>query len=285
MGQYIGLFLLSIAVAAGVYAISHTGDIGKLKYSFPLAVGPAPRGTFFGVPEKNKAHENALRETAAPTSFYQSYFSARPAVRIASLNLATSFQSYAELILDTNLDRNQKIDITGWTIRSRGGSFIIPRAQKVYSFGGAENDIILNAWDRVYFYSGRGPKGNFRLNKCTGYLEDASPFTPSIPKTCSYISRSDMNNFSSSCQQYILSLRACEMPSANPPVPIEDSACRDFLRNLNYVGCVSQHQNDSDFSDNQWWVWMDDQMSIFNPSYDKIQLLDSTGKIVDEYIY
>lgn len=285
MHQYIGLFLLFLVIAAGIYAFSHTGDIAKLKYPFPVSVRPAPRGNFFGVPEKNKAREDTLRESAASTSFYEPYFSSSPKARIASLQFPDSFRPYIELILNVDLAQGEKLDITGWTIRSKNGSFAIPRAQKVYSFGGVESDIVLNSFDKVYLYSGRGLKGNFQLNKCTGYLEDSSPFTPSVPRGCAYISRSDVETFSGPCQQYALSLNSCEIPSANPPVPIEDLACREFLRNLNYVGCVVKHRNDSDFFDDEWRVWMDNQMDIFDPAYDRIQLLDLKGNIVDEYVY
>lgn len=277
--------MICLAVAAGIYALSHSGDISKLKYNFPLAVAPNKAGTFFGVPVTNKAHEDTLRETAVPNSFYQSYFSGRPKVKIASLQFPSEFHPYTELVLGADLAQDEKIDISGWTVRGRQGAFTIPRAQKVYSFSGQESDIILAPWDQVHIYSGFGAKGNFQLTKCMGYLEDAAPFIPSVPRDCPYISRSEVDRFSGPCQQYALSLRVCEIPSDNPPVPVEDSVCREFLRNLNYNGCIAQHRNDPDFFENDWRVWVNNQMNFFDPVYDKVQLLDLKGNIVDEYIY
>ena len=61
---------------------------------------------------------------------------------------------------------------------------------------------------------------------------------------------------------------------ANPPVPFDDNACHEFLRKLNYVGCVEKYGTDKDFLSRDWMVWMGDQMNIFDFVHDKVQLLD-----------
>jgi hypothetical protein len=281
--SYIGLFLLSLAVAAGVYLGGHGAD--ALRLPFPVSVKSnsasyASGNSQAGVPVHSSEYYSAsfyYQEDSAATS--------RPAVRIYSLKFPSDSQPFTELALEADWGRNQTVNITGWTVRTQRGDFRIPQAQLIYEFGGQNQDIILKSGDIVKIYSGRGPKGNFRLNKCTGYLEDAAPFTPSLPRSCPYISYSEVKNYSQPCQDYLLSLNACQHPLANPPVPTEDAACFDFLKKLNYNSCVAERRNDEDFLDNEWRIWVDNQMDFLNSSHDRVQLLNKEGRIVDEYIY
>lgn len=266
MSQYIGLILLIIAAAAGLYLVTHKGEISMLRIEVPELVRPQPISPSLldgGVPPS--AGEAAVVEKQKPARI--------------------SYASQTGLRLSANVGRNETANITGWFVKSNSGSFTIPQAQEVYSFGGKQGDIILRSGDWAYFYPGRGPKGNFRLNKCLGYIEDLAPFAPSLPKNCPLISRSEISGFSAACQDYLLSLRSCENPSANPPVSITDSACHSFLSKLNYVGCVEKYKNDSDFLTREWWVWAENRLNIFDPVHDKIQLINKAGEVVDEYIY
>lgn len=276
MSQYIGLILLIMAVAAGIYLASNTDDLLRLKLEVPEIVRPK----LVSLPSTGIGEG-----TPAAESNQLPLLENKKLVRINSLRRPTNFNNYLELVLASNLSNNETLDITGWTIKSNSSSFNIPKAQAVYSFGGGEGDVVLNRGDLVYLYSGRGAKGNFRLNKCLGYIEDIASFTPSLPRSCPYIKRSDITYLSGKCQDYLLSLRACENPVANPPVEITDSACHDFLRKLNYVGCVEKYQNNPDFLENEWRLWLGDQISIFDPLHDRVQLLDRFGKMVDEYVY
>ena len=274
--QFLGLILLIAAVAAGVYLVNNYADLLNLRIEVPVTVRPVAIPT------------TGLGSQPAPIPVFNETlpsFTSGKALRITSVRQPNSFNPFLEVVLSSSLNRGETIDITGWTVKSNKGSFRIPQAQEVYSFGGAIGDINLRYGDRLYFYSGFGPKGNFRLNKCLGYVEESSPFTPSLPKNCPVISRSEIAGFSGACQDYVRSLRTCEQPVANPPVPLDDSACHNFLNNLNYVGCVEKHKNDSDFLQNEWRAWLGGQINIFDPLHDKIQLFNGAGKVIDEYIY
>lgn len=279
MHAYIGLILLSLAVAGSIFLGSHGTDDFKLPFPAQLDTQPS-------------SYRGAATEPYIPPSPLASAYSAvNPAseseqlVRISSIRLPDNYWTFTEILLAADLWREQAVNITGWTIRTEHGDFRIPKAQLVYEFGGQPQDIILKSGGAVKIYSGRGPKGNFRLNKCTGYLEDAAPFTPSLPQSCPYISYSEVQNYSRPCQNYLLSLRACQHPLAFPPVLPEDTACFEFLRKLNYSGCVAEHRNDEDFLDNEWRVWADNQIDFLNSSHDQVQLLNKEGKLVDERIY
>ena len=270
MAKYFGLILLIAAVASVLYLISNADNLLNSKFNIPgLKLPSVSLPEFTSLPK------------ASDTSI-----STQKLVRINSLRGANSYNSYTELTISADLPQDEAIDITGWKVRGNNESFFtVPQAKEVYSFGGLEGDIKLRNGDLVHFYSGFGPKGNFHLNKCMGYIEEFTNFVPSFPKICPYISRSEIQSFSGSCQDYLLSLNACENPLANPPVPFEDNACHAFLSKLNYVGCVEKYQGDGDFLSRDWMVWMGNQMDIFDFTHDKIQLLDKSGNVVDEYVY
>lgn len=277
MQQFFGTLLLIAAISVLFYVSNHPElikfDISVPKMS-PIAISPTPPST--------PAYTTGVTGQQQPTT---PVLSTSKPLRISSVRQPSGYAPYLEVSLYSNLNRGEIINITGWTIKSNYGSFTIPRAQERYSFGGQENDINLRSGDRVYLYSGFGPKGNFRLNKCMGYIEDRAPFTPSISRSCPYISRSEINNLSGLCQDYILSLRSCENPSSNPPIKVDDIACHNFLSKLNYVGCVEKYGQEQDFSSEEWRLWIGEQINIFDPRHDRVQLLDVKGQVVDEYSY
>jgi hypothetical protein len=272
--QFLGLILLILAVAAGLYAATHYTDLLNLRIEVPVTLQPVSLPAIGGTDTGNGSSAVSLP-----------VFGSASAVRISSVRLRNEFTPYSEVVLVANLARDERVNITGWTVKSNKGFFKIPRAQEVYSSGGTEGDIYLRSGDRVNLYSSQGPKGNFRLNKCMGYLADFNAFNPALPKSCPTIARSEVSAMSGRCQEYILSLRACEIPVANPPVPIDDSVCHAFLSALNYVGCVNQHRSDPNFLDSEWRVWIGGDLSIFDPLHDKVQLIDGEGRVVDEYVY
>lgn len=279
MEKFIGLILLAFAVAAGIFIFSREGGLSKLAAPYTVKLEPYSY-------RQRYSDAGADQPSGSDYSSYgQSEIENRKLLTISSFRPANSYVSYSEIVLDSNLNSGETADITGWIIKGEHGSFTIPRAQEVFSSGGVEGNIVARSRDAIYLYSGFGPKGNFRLNKCLGYIEDVAPFTPPLPKDCPQISWSEMQRFGGYCRDYISSLDTCQTPNANPPVPLEDTACHAFLRDLNYVGCVANHRNDQDFRSNEWRVWMGDQMNIFDPIHDRIQLWDKSGKLVDEYIY
>ncbi len=275
--QFIGIILLVLAISAGLYAANNYSDLLDLRIEVPVNLQPisvdGPSDFEYEVPFPAREEIEPIFEPKGS------------AVTIDSIRQPSSFSPYLEFRISASLPENQVINITGWEVKSNSGSFIIPQAQEIYSFAGAQGDIRLRDRDQVFIYSGTPAKGNFRLNKCLGYIEDRAPFSPAVPKSCPVISRLEISKFGGECQDYLLSLSRCENPSANPPVPLSDGACHQFLQSLNYVGCVDRYRQDSDFLENEWWLWMGGQIKIFDPSHDRVQLLDRDKNLVDEYVY
>lgn len=279
--QYIGIILLILALAAGLYVANNPSVLLKLKWDIPLMLHPISVPVFDSGLSDKGGNESGAEPIGGSTAIIET----RKTVTIDSIRQSDNYNNYIEVMLSADLGDNEKVDITGWTIKSNKGYYTIPKAQQIYSFGGNQDEIYLKRGDGIHIYSGLGPKGNFRLNECMGYIENLSPFIPSIESRCPSVNRSEIRDLSGQCQDYILSLNECENPSANPAVPLDDSNCHQFLSKLNYVGCVEKYQSNQDFLLGEWWIWAGNQINIFDPTHDKVQLIDKNGKVVDEYTY
>ncbi|MEK9180123.1 MAG: hypothetical protein AAB897_01815 [Patescibacteria group bacterium] len=179
------------------------------------------------------------------------------------------------------------INISGWVMQGRRGSFIIPRAVNIYEPSGlaAESDIQLESGGYLNIYYGQSAIGlNLRLNKCTGYLQARNKFVPSLPLSCpNPVNDFDMSRVMGACEDYIDSLRSCKLPSSNPPVPETDYVCPDYLDEINLSGCYSRHRFDSDFLSHEFRAWT--RNTFLDPDHDRVLLFDKAGKLVDVYEY
>jgi len=215
------------------------------------------------------------------SSAYASYYSDYP----------SQFQLYAYL------PNNEKIDITGWNIKTNHGGFIMPQAVNVYAPSGfygpsPEEDIIISGNANISIYTNKSPIGvNFRLNKCTGYLSNSHTFNPPIFQTCPTVSRSEVSYLSGQCQSYIFSLGSCQEPSISIynsfPGNDEGNACRQFLSKINAITCFQKYHGDADFLSNEWRIWINwtGLNNILDSQHDTVRLLDKNGLLVDQYIY
>lgn len=196
------------------------------------------------------------------------------------------FGSYGQVGLYADYSLQNKLDITQWKLQANHGTQIIPQAIEIYSPSGltAPTDIWLSKGQTVYLYSNYSAiSQNLRLNKCIGYLQNSNKFTPALPLNCPYIDRSDIVGFTGQCQNYLLSISSCSLPASNPPVSQTDTACWNYMQDLNYSGCFSKHRTDSDFLSNEWRVWLGSE--FLDPSHDRVMLLDRNGLLVDYYSY
>lgn len=178
------------------------------------------------------------------------------------------------------------LNVSGWVLKANRGSLFVPKAVDVYDPSGLtpESDIVLKSGETVNIYSTTSPIGkNLHLNKCIGYLENVMTFNPQLSRSCPYISRSDVAGFTGQCQDYIFSLGSCKFPAPNPPIAINDYACRAFLDTLNYRGCFDRYRTDADFLDREWRAWTGSRFG--DDRHDRILLFDRQGLLADEYSY
>ena len=200
---------------------------------------------------------------------------------------AASFYSYGTITLnDDDYYSTSTIDITGWQIKSNDGDEYVPQAVNLYDPTGLapESDINVKTGDTVFIYSSSAPF-NLRLNECIGYAAHVANFVPALPLTCPYISRSEIQNFSGQCQQFIQSVGQCQMPNmSSPQVPQGDYACMQYLEsNFTYRSCFNQHSGDANFLSNQVWVWTGS--NIVGQYTSKMYLFDKNGLLVSQYGY
>ena len=206
-------------------------------------------------------------------------------IRIGSVSPG-SYASYGKIALSTSLGDKDAVNVTGWLLKGKNGSQFIPRAVGVYDPSGLseESDIIFKKSDYLYLYTTVSAIGrNLRLNLCTGYLENVSKFTPSLPKNCPRPQRSDVESFSGQCYDYILSLGTCSFPKGNLLLPVNDYACREYLDKLNYKGCFEKYRQDPNFLSHEWRVWTGSR--FLDPRHDHVYLFDKNGLLVDERSY
>jgi len=199
------------------------------------------------------------------------------------------FYSMGEISLSANYNLDLPLDISGWKIKSNKGEMIIPQAVNNYPPSGfTENsDILLEKNGRVLIYNWPSANGkNLRMNQCIGYLNNTYKFTPSLP--CSYVnlySRDEIATFSGRCQNYILSLGSCRIPTPQDLNTFSNEpACRSFLDRFSYSGCYLRLQNSPNFLSNEWRIWMPGIWS-FDQNHDRVLLLDQNDLLVDVYIY
>ena len=203
-------------------------------------------------------------------------------VKISSVS-AGNFPNSNQFSLSAN-SLSAPLDITGWRLKSNNRDIMIPKAVSNYDPSGFSlaSDIVMGNNQRVSFYNATSPiLVNLRLNECTGYLNNAYNFTPTLPNNCpSSYDQSEIISFSGSCQDMILSLWGCSEPTKGQLS--SDQSCRTFLTDrFNYSGCYKYHRGDANFLSNEWSIWLNGSMYFDN--HDLLLLFDREGLLVDRY--
>ena len=242
-------------------------------------------------PDLTEAQKNALGLNGLPTSPYA-----------GKIHLLSGAGNYAVAVNDEYItlqaDQNnrQQVSITGWKLQSaiNKRTAVIYQGEEVYTPSASPNPgpIVLKAGDTVTISSGRSPIGtSFRENKCTGYLSQFQTFTPNLQEECpapideiSPYNNSDQSNTQNDCLDYVRTLSSCRT-DVNPPSSLSDS-CRSLIQNrLTYSGCVSAHQQDSDFKQASWRIYLGYTEKIWQNNREVLTLLDSEGKLVDSIVF
>jgi len=194
------------------------------------------------------------------------------------------------LVLESN-DRGI-INITGWIIKNNNNeTFTIPRAAEKFNGSASASqkiDIVLNYREDVIVSARANTiQGNFRVNKCSGYLGEAYEFNPELDSDCPEPSESKFSYLKKTCREYIDDLNRCEIPNYSENYDVAaDSQCTAFLNdNFNYSQCFNKYNRDVDFLAGEWRLFMGKTRDFFDDYEDKITLTDSNGLLVDEYSY
>ncbi|MCP6718199.1 MAG: hypothetical protein KJI70_01450 [Patescibacteria group bacterium] len=229
-----------------------------------------------------------------------------PAQRAFTLNISPYFKKVkistiqyestsrpALITLITNLNQNEEINITGWSIESKNGKIVIPQAtEKYYHYYGSHNneDIIIKKGERIYLSSGYNPLGrdrNFKDNKCMGYLTNSFDFPVSISKKCPKPTAQEVSHLDPCCQQFILKLKSCQYPDYSEDADVRsDKQCTEYIdENLNNIGCFMNHSQDKYFLGNNWYIYLHGKNILADDCYDTLYLKDKNGLVINTYPY
>ncbi len=155
------------------------------------------------------------------------------AVRISGVHVYNyANPPYAEV--DLYSDTVAPLDVTGWKIKSKTDSFVIPQAYKYYmGTGSSFANIAIKRNDRLTLYTHTGAIiPGFNINKCMGYLARTITFNPSFYGSCPALDLKNIADYSSQCQEYVRTLGSCTVPISNPPIRPDDYQCQAFLQKI-----------------------------------------------------
>ena len=233
----------------------------------------------------------------------QGYYDSTPAIRSFQLGVSPYYkkveidkveydeEDFKDDYIVLSNESDEVIDVTGWTIQTKNNSLKIIQAVKRLKapFTSATNiNIKLNPDDKLVISTGNSPIGaNFLTNKCTGYL-DQDNFNPSLDNDYPYLDDSDYSYLNEYCRDFIDDLNRCELPdyAGNNEVG-SNSECTSFLNErLNYNYCYSEYNQDPDFYNNEWRMFLNRTSNdVFSNVSDTVILYDENGLKVDEYFY
>ncbi len=195
---------------------------------------------------------------------------------------------------------NYNINVTGWTISAERGknSYALPQAYIIPGYDDLSytGNLELRPSDRIILYTKRSPLGyskttksdySFRLNKCTGYLNDTYDFSPALPNQCPKIELTDeeKDSLDNDCLNFIKNLSGCHKVTG-AEYSKRSASCRDFLKEkVSYSACVSEHRFDNDFYKNQWNLYLGRTGEVWNNTSETLILRDANGLVVDQYKY
>lgn len=203
-------------------------------------------------------------------------------IKLTSVSSGSSRSESKITLSGSKIGAEEAIDVTGWLIKGKRSSQYIPKAVNDYGPLGTtlESDIVLRKNETVNIYSNESAIGvNFRLNKCTGYLNNNIKFTPTLPNSCPKLDLSEVANFSDECYNYVRTIGRCKLPKTNVQLPQNDYGCRPFLDKVNYKGCYDAHRADQDFLSKEWRVWTGYKFLV--AEVDQVGLYDKNGLLVD----
>lgn len=218
-------------------------------------------------------------------------------VTIAFINHAYDLnQEY--ILIRTNSLATTSVPITGWKLKSlaSGVSVTIPQASYLYFTGSvnSEQDIYLGTNETVYLLTGNSPNGaSFKVNKCSGYLNQFQNFNPYLGGACPAPRNEDLSSIprtvnNDACFNYIDSMSSCRIQ--NDPLPPGyakwSTECLDFIyKKVSYPSCIDTHKGDKDFYQPEWRVYLKRSEKLWKDTREDVVLYDQYGKIVAEFKY
>lgn len=204
------------------------------------------------------------------------------------------------LTLRANTKNSGGVAITGWKVVSslanNDGTLreaYIPNGSNVPETGEVNPvyGITLSPGEKAHVVTGPSPIGvSFRVNICSGYLEQFQDYVPALERTCPKPEdelkfRQQYIPYENACEWYVDDLPRCEIVLKQTPKEY-GTECDQFVKNeLTYNSCVENHRYRPNFFAKEWRIYLNKQNELWMNKRDIIKLLDAEGKTVDLLSY
>ena len=215
-------------------------------------------------------------------------------IALSGYYLGNSTNPNEEYLVIIASDSNTRpVNITGWKLQSAitGRSTVIDRGTYLFRSGqvNTEQSVFLNPGDRAFVVTGRSPVGvSFKLNACTGYLEQFQNFAPQLPLQCPHPLEENFptgpQGLSNECIDYLRLFPRCAIHTLAIP-PQFSGLCQDYIQKVTYTECVEKHKSDSNFYKPEWRIFLKRDAEMWKERYETIYLLTESGKLVDSISY
>ncbi len=236
-------------------------------------------------------------------------------VTLSEGDAASSYQPDGEYIEIYN-NGNSSVNITGWTLENafgnrpiqttgnqavnvtpeqvkipEGTNFLDPSDNFVLS------PIILSPEDTAIVTTGAPFVSypykisySFRVNECAGYLNYTYPFNPQINDICPLPkNETGIDAVTDVCYNYVRYLPDCYDPAVQDKNNLKNNFqqnCVNYIdEHFNYAACVANHENDANFNQPTWRVFLGLNHELWHEPDDSIKLFDASGRLVDEIDY
>jgi len=253
-----------------------------LKPPAPLDTGE----TYGELPKIKNRQESSLPKNENTSIFQDKIF-------ISNTNGALLSDPNLEYIeLKAGNTNKNPIYISGWSIKnSNGDKLKIENASELPMVGkvNKESALFLNPGEKVVITTGRSPIGiSFRINSCSGYLEQFQDFNPPIKLECprpEYIAVNFLEDINSECRSFLYTMPLCsiyinELPNDLTPL------CKNIIQNnINHNGCVEASKNRKDFYKQEWRVFLGSNTEFWSNGGDLIRLYDNSDNLVSSKSY
>lgn len=294
--NWIGILIIVGVILAGLY-----GSSAKNTGSGIFSMGNAGNENYA---EQNRQYEiqQKLNEAQRQTEELKSKIAEEENKKIRSKYYGVISISYVSRSADPKYEyvmiRNNgttTIPITGWTVKSNasGQSVSIPQGTYLY-FANSQNEktnIYLSPNDILYLITGYSPIGvNFKINKCSGYLQQFQSYYPYLPSSCPLPKNENLSSIprlviNDECLDYIESFPSCKIQTGDLPIKWSYE-CKNFItEKINYSSCINTHKNDKDFYQNEWRVYLERNLPIWKDRRETVTLYDNNSKVVSSVSY
>ncbi len=230
MAAKIIFFLILITIAIVFLSQAHLFDGATIQPFLHSLFSPSPFSLQNTSQNTGGGSGSTIASQKVPDGFTRAelspYFGM---VRITTVRLpqTPSPSDYEQVSLKA-AGSGKAIDLGEWYLQSNRGYELIPYAVHSLDFVSPQPPapVSLGNGEMLNIYSTVSPISvNFRMNACSGYLNTEYPFAPPLRVECPAINRRDIVTFTGVCQEFILSLPACQSVVRPAPIPPKGIPC------------------------------------------------------------